>query len=54
MQYRGTFQELHIEEIFPVFITYSPSYIIKMNKYKEYEEDFISIKNFLTKNNISI
>jgi uracil-DNA glycosylase family 4 len=55
MKYRGTFQQLTIEEnIYPVFIAYSPSYIIKMNKYKEYEEDFICIKDFLIKNNISI
>lgn len=53
MKYRGTFQELNIEDnIYPVFITYSPSYIIKMNKYKEYEEDFLNIKKFLNDNSI--
>lgn len=53
MKYRGTFQEINIKnETYTVFVTYSPSYIIKMNKYKEYEEDFLSIKNFLNEKNI--
>lgn len=55
MKYRGTFQEVNIaNNIYPVFITYSPSYIIKMNKYNEYEEDFANIKKFLEENNIKL
>jgi uracil-DNA glycosylase family 4 len=53
MKYRGTFQEINIaNETYWVFVTYSPSYIIKLNKYKEYEEDFLQIKNFLTNREI--
>jgi uracil-DNA glycosylase family 4 len=48
---RGQYSSLKLNnEEYPVFITYNPSYVIKLNKYKEYEEDFNNLKNYLIKN----
>jgi uracil-DNA glycosylase family 4 len=47
---RGKYTSLHLNnEEYPVFITYNPSYVSKLNKYKEYEEDFHNLKNYLIK-----
>ena len=53
---RGKWREIIIKnKIFPLIITYSPSYLLRFNEYKKYSwEDLKKIKKKIQDLNISI